>query len=166
MKYHGVHVSQGRFGVRNRWAPGLRGWSLPSRVTWSSAFPDTPRTKLVAGAEPCWSKEIRRPRLSLLRSGQAPRLHMRRKPPRGSKREGVPPHNVLSNFPLAFALESFLPRRYALVGRALGQVRCGRRGEVMGQRKTKIREDRPVQTTWPPLYCASSGRTPTPSLSR
>ena len=48
---------------------------------------DTPRTKLMAGAELCQSKLIRRPHLSILRSGKPPQLHMCRKTPGGSKRE-------------------------------------------------------------------------------
>ena len=48
---------------------------------------DTPRTKLMAGAELCQSKLIRRPHLSILRSGKPPQLHTCRKTPGGSKRE-------------------------------------------------------------------------------
>ena len=50
---------------------------------------DAPRTKLMAGAELCWSKEIRG---LLMRSEKTPQLHTQlRKPPQGSKTRACHP---------------------------------------------------------------------------
>ena len=46
--------------VGDRWAPGLDSWCLSSGVKFKlCSHPDTPRTKLMAEAEFCLSKEIR-----------------------------------------------------------------------------------------------------------
>ena len=83
--------------VGDRWASGLDSWCLSRGVKLKLCSPpDTLRTKLVAEAELCWSKEIRWP---LLRSGKLPFLHMRRKAPWGSKREGAPPHSKCGHAP-------------------------------------------------------------------
>ena len=72
---------------------------------------DTPRTKLMAGAELCQSKLIRRPHLSILRSGKPPQLHMCRKTPGGSKREQ--PHAKIGAVkpPTASVLEMHLVKK-------------------------------------------------------
>ena len=72
---------------------------------------DTPRTKLMAGAELCQSKLIRQPHLSILRSGKPPQLHMCRKTPGGSKREQ--PHAKIGAVkpPTASVLEMHLVKK-------------------------------------------------------
>ena len=58
--------------VERKWALGLSSWSLPRGVIGALFSLDTLRTKVLAGAELYWSKEIRWPHLLLLKSGKPP----------------------------------------------------------------------------------------------
>ena len=82
--------------VWGRWPSRLSSWSLPRGVIGALFSLDTLRTKVLAGAELYWSKEIRWPHLLLLKSGKPPWLHIHRNT--GSllgSRKGMPPslHN-------------------------------------------------------------------------
>ena len=97
---------------------------------------DTPRTKLMAGAELCQSKLIRQPHLSILRSGKPPQLHTCRNTPGGSKREQPHPNIGAVKPPtgLCAGNASWEKSCTHILERILGQVRCGERSEIIGQR--------------------------------
>ena len=86
-----------QFEVGDRWAPGLHRWCLSSGVKVKLCSPpDTPRTKLVAEAELCWSKEIRWP---LLRSRKTSLSAHAQEGFLGSKREGRHPLIICGDSP-------------------------------------------------------------------
>ena len=99
--------------------PGLHSWGLSSGVKFKlCSHPDTPRTKLPAEAELCWSKEIRCP---LRGPGRLPCLHMRRKASWRSKRGGPYPTISVDMHPEAFSVGSVLAKcRARILGRDQG----------------------------------------------
>ena len=86
-KHHTSQSPRFQWGpeVGGGWVPGLDSGCLSSRVKLKLCFQ---RTKLMAGAEPCWNKEIRR---RFLGSRKPSWLHVQRNAPRGSKRRGCHP---------------------------------------------------------------------------
>ena len=90
--------SQREIEAGDRWFPGPYSWCLWSgvkRKLWSHA--ETPRTKLVAEAELCWSNEMRCP---LLRPRKTSLSHRHRKAPWGS--EIAPLQNKCGRAPTDF----------------------------------------------------------------
>ena len=103
---------------------------------------DAPSTKLMAGAELCWSKEKRG---LLMRSEKTPQLHMHRKAPQGSKTRAC--HLVISVIkpPTGLCAGIHLGKKAAHTsggGWGAGgagrvgpkQVKCRKRNEITGQR--------------------------------
>lgn len=85
--------------IGDRWASGQSSWSLSSRVNWSFAFLEIPRTKLMAGAECCWSKEDKRTTSITL---EVKETSLIAHGPWGSKREGC--HPIIRNEHTPFSL--------------------------------------------------------------
>ena len=95
--------------VENRCAPRLDSWYLSSGVKLKlCSHSDSPRTKSVAEAELCWSKEIRWP---LLRSRKTSLPAYAQETPWVSKMERTPPRNkctpIIIIFPQPSAVESY-----------------------------------------------------------
>ena len=78
------------------WAPELHSWYLSSAVKLRLCSHSHPKDKASGRSELCWSKGIKYP---LWGQGRLPYLHMHRKDPWGSKREGTPPHNKCGHAP-------------------------------------------------------------------
>ena len=94
---------------------------------------------------------------------------MHRKAPWGVKKGGgSSPHNRWCQPPIGLCTGIHLKKRCArILGRALRQVRCGKRSEIIGQRRTKTQKNRPYMNdlTASLLRSSSIRRRPTPFLS-
>lgn len=102
----------------------------------SKWFPDTPKTKLVAGAELSWDRDKRTPSI---RQRSLPNCICAVRLLEGHKRR-APPHNKCYQTSCYPCTEIFLGKKiHTHEGRAQGQVKCGERGEIIGQKRTKPR---------------------------
>ena len=126
-------------------------------VKWSKIealfSPGASRTKLMAGAELCWSKEIRG---LLMRSEKTPQLHMHRKPPQGSKTRTCHPIISVVKPPTGLCAGIHLGKKAAYTYWAAGggrwkggsQNRAGVGKEMKSLAKGKQRSSRTALYIW------------------